>query len=104
MALEVCSSTRVGLPTLQVDGRLHVHKRQWHELCDAASALLQVPDGDEVARPFRGALHMAEHDGGRRAEPHLMCCLYHLHSHDCVRHRLCKRLQSALPLVVLAGL
>ena len=68
------------LPTLQVDGRLHVHKGQRHKLCDAAGALLQVTDCDEVARPVHWAVHMAKHDGGRRAEPHLVRRFYYLHS------------------------
>ena len=49
---------------LQVDGRLHVHERQRHELGEAAGPLLQRADALQVARPVAVAVDVAEHDGG----------------------------------------
>jgi hypothetical protein len=56
-----------------------VHKGQRHKFGDAAGAELQIPDGNEVARPVPWAIHVAKHDGGGCRQAHLMRNLYDLH-------------------------
>ena len=48
--------------SLQINGRLHRHKRQWHELGEAACPGLQRADAQQVSGPVLVAVDMAVHD------------------------------------------
>ncbi len=63
---------------LAVDRRLHVHERQRHELGEAAGALLQPPDVQQVPRPVLIAFDMAEHDGGGGPQARAVRGLHHI--------------------------
>ena len=52
--------------------RFHVHVAQRHEFGDAAGPLLQRAQALQMPRPVHGLLHVPEHDGGRRAQTHLV--------------------------------
>jgi acetoin utilization deacetylase AcuC-like enzyme len=49
-----------------------VHERQRHELGQAAGALLQVAQMQQMRRPLPRVLDVPEHDGGGGAQPDLM--------------------------------
>src|SRR3546814_4187471 len=54
--------------TAPPDRRLHVHERQRHEFGEAAGLGLQITNRQQMPRPVGIAVHMAEHDRGRRPQ------------------------------------
>ena len=47
---------------LQVDGRGHVHERQWNELGETAGFFLQIARDHDVSRPRLWVFDTAVHD------------------------------------------
>ena len=52
--------------------RFHVHIAQRHKFGDAACTRLQGAQALQMPGPVDGLLHMSKHDGGRRAQTHLV--------------------------------
>ena len=49
----------------QIDRRLHVDERQWHEFCEAARLRLQPAQSEEMSRPMDITIDVTVHDRRR---------------------------------------
>src|SRR5437764_14657093 len=61
-----------------VSRRLHMNEWQGDKLGETSTALLQITDCKQMARPVHGRLHMAEHDCCGCPEPHAIAAPDHV--------------------------